>query len=218
MPEATTAAPAAPTTPTPAPAPTVTPPAATPAQAAEATVEPSILGAAKAPEAKTEVTAAPEKYADFTLPEGSVLDKGMLDKFVPLAKELGLSQENAQKLVSFQAESVKAAQAAQLAEYQKTTEGWKAETIKALGADAEKELGYVGKALDAFGSKELRQLLDQTGFGNHPEFAKLLVKLGKAVGEDAPVEGTRHGVMDAETETKLAMFPSMRDQILNGKK
>ena len=40
---------------------------------------------------------APETYADFTLPEGVELDTALLTDAAPLFKELGLTQEQAQK-------------------------------------------------------------------------------------------------------------------------
>lgn len=211
---------------------TAAPPEATEQHKAEASVDTSILGGAKAPDSKTDtaktepvktdvktqVAGAPETYTDFKMPEGVALDKALLDKALPMFKDLGLSQDAAQKLVSFQAENVKSEIDARLTDYNKTVEGWKQETMKSLGADYEKELGFAAKALDAYGSKELRQLLDQTGFGNNPLIAKMLVAVGKAMSEDAVVEGSRHAPSDPETDLKLAMFPSMKEQILAGRK
>lgn len=204
----------------PATAPAVTPPVATPPA-----VEPSILGGAKADsketktEVKTEATVAPEKYVEFKLPEGVQLDKTMLEKATPLFQKYKLSQEAAQEFVTFQAESVKASREASLADFNKTVEGWRAETMKFLGNEPAKESAYAGKALDAFGSPELRTFLDQTGIGNQPLLAKMLIAVGKAMSEAKTIEGTRTVPMDPLTETKLAMFPSMEAMIRgNGKK
>jgi len=54
---------------------------------------------AAAPE--TPPQGAPETYADFTAPEGVTLDKETLAEAAPIFKELGLTQEQAQKLVDF---------------------------------------------------------------------------------------------------------------------
>ena len=47
---------------------------------------------------KDKKPAAPEKY-EFAAPEGQALDANALAVFEPIAKELGLTQEQAQKLV-----------------------------------------------------------------------------------------------------------------------
>ena len=48
-------------------------------------------------------TGAPETYADFKAPEGQTLDKATIEAALPIFKELGLSQDAAQKLVDFHA-------------------------------------------------------------------------------------------------------------------
>lgn len=208
----------APETPAPAPAPAVETPVAPATPQVTAPAEPqSILGDAKAPDskdAKTQAMVVPEKYADFQLPEGTALNKELVDKALPMFKELGLSQEAAQKLVSFHAENVNAEMQARLTDFNKTVEGWRGETMKSLGPEPQKELANAARALDAFGSPELRQFLNQTGLGNNPMLTNMLVKIGKAMGEAKTIEGSRSVPMDPKTESELAMFPSMREQIL----
>src|SRR5262245_60440079 len=48
---------------------------------------------------------APEKY-EFKAPEGVTLDTGLVNDFTPLAKELGMSQDAAQKVVDLYASKV----------------------------------------------------------------------------------------------------------------
>ncbi len=132
---------------------------------------------------------APDKYADFTVPEGIAVNQPMLEEFKTLAKELDLTQEKAQKLVDFQAKYVKGVDASLLKTFNETLTTWKKETVQELGADYKKELVYAGRAIDKFGTPELRQLLNQTGVGNHKELVKFFVKIGKAVSEDTFVDG-----------------------------
>ena len=40
------------------------------------------------------------------------------------------------------------------------------------------------RVIDKFGSQELKQQLDATGFGNHPELVRIFSKIGKAMGDD----------------------------------
>ena len=132
---------------------------------------------------------APEKYTDFTVPDGVEVNQPMLEEFKTLAKELDLSQEKAQKLVDFQAKYVKGIDAGLLKTFNETITSWKKDTVQELGADYKKELVYAGKAIDKFGTPELRQLLNQTGVGNHKELVKFFVKIGKAVSEDTFIDG-----------------------------
>lgn len=158
---------------------------------------------------------APETYADFTLPEGMTPDKALLEKAVPLFKELGLSQEKSQKLVTLQAEYAKSSMEALVAQSEKLrTEQiatWQSEVKKELGADWEKELGHSARALDAFWPPEFRKLLTQSGFGDHPDMIRGLIKLGKQLGETKPGDGSRVPVNDPKEQTNRTMFPKMYD-------
>lgn len=167
----------------PAPTPATPPAAGTPAPAAGAPApEPAAPAAAPKP------AGAPEKY-EFKAPEGVSLDKPTLEKFSVLAKELNLPQEQAQKLVDLQMNFAREQSEALKTSYAQTVEGWKQETVKALGAGHEKELGFAAMALNKFGTPELKQLLNETGLGNHKELAMLLIKVGKKVSEDTLVDG-----------------------------
>src|SRR5579863_3544340 len=48
-------------------------------------------------------SAAPDKYTDFKAPDGYTLDPATIEAATPIFKELGLSQDAAQKLVDFHA-------------------------------------------------------------------------------------------------------------------
>ena len=151
--------------------------------------------------------AAPEKYTDFTLPDGSVLDKGIQEKISPLFKEMGISQENGQKLVAFQAEQAKAQYDAAVSERNQELAKWREENKTFLGAESEKLISVAAKALDRFGSPELRSFLNQTGLGDNPHLVKFVVAIGKAIIEDQPPTGEKSG---SGTDNILATrYPSM---------
>jgi hypothetical protein len=152
---------------------------------------------------------APEKYADFKLPEGVEVDPKAMAAFAPVAKELGLSQEQAQKLVDLQTNVLKQSAEAQQEAWNGILKGWHDES------KADKEIGGAGfdanialavKTLTKFGTPELRAALDATGTGNHPEFIRLLVRVGNAIGEDKLiVGGNPAGATKTMAET---MFPN----------
>lgn len=162
----------------------------------------------KTPESKPQEQpqGAPEKYGDFKLPEGIQINKDAAEKFSAVAKDLNLSQEQAQKLVDLQAGMVQSAQQESLAQYNQQLSAWKDSTIKALGAGYQKELGFAAKFLDRFGSPNLRQFLNESGIGNHPELALALVKAGKAISEDPFADSSRKA--GAEKSVAELMYPN----------
>lgn len=139
---------------------------------------------------KKPVIAAPEKY-EFTAGEGQELDKEAVAAFEPIARELGLSNEQAQKIVDVYGSTIMPQILKQQNEaWQQQTVEW-AETIK-----ADKELGSVEsignaqKAMDQFGTPELKQYLNDSGLGNHPELFRIFSRIGKAMSEDGFVNGS----------------------------
>jgi hypothetical protein len=77
---------------------------------------------------------------------------------------------------------------------------------------ADKELGVpenqaiARKTIETFGTPELRNLLNSTGMGNHPEFVKLAYRIGKAISEDGFVRG---GAPAGEQTAAKTLFPNM---------
>ncbi|MEI6907818.1 peptidase, partial [Klebsiella pneumoniae] len=48
-----------------------------------------------------------------------------------------------------------------------------------------------------FGTPELKEYLNGTGLGNHPELVKAFIKVGKAMSEDGMVTGKEGGQRSA---------------------
>lgn len=142
---------------------------------------------------------APEKY-EFTAGEGVELDSEALKDFEPVARDLNLTNEQAQKLVDAYPKILAGVQQRQAEAWQKQTEGW-AETVKAdkeIGGDKlTANLSAAQRALDQFGSQELKEYLNATGLGNHPDLVKTFVKIGKAMSEDGMVTGKESGQRSA---------------------
>lgn len=142
---------------------------------------------------------APEKY-EFTAGEGVELDTEALKDFEPVARDLNLTNEQAQKLVDAYPKILAGVQQRQAEAWQKQTEGW-AETVKAdkeIGGDKlTANLSAAQRALDQFGTPELKEYLNATGLGNHPDLVKTFVKIGKAMSEDGMVDGSNQGQRSA---------------------
>ncbi|MNM07816.1 hypothetical protein D3C81_178710 [compost metagenome] len=163
-------------------APPSQPPAADPAQAPQ-------QAPAQAP-AEPPAPVVPEAYAFSNLPEGYSISEEQLAAFSPVLKDLGLTQEQADKLVAFDAQRSLAAQEAsqqQAIEFRNKQVG---EWETALRSDAE----FGGASFDAnvavaqqfltdFGSPELSAFLAESGLGSHPEVVRMFHKAGKELGE-----------------------------------
>jgi len=158
------------------------------ADAAPAGKEPAPPAAEEA-KAPAEAPKAPEAY-EFKAPEGRVFDSEVMASYSQVAKELNLSQESAQRLLD--AVGPKMAER-QMAMIEATRNGWadNSKSDREFGGEKLSEnLGVAKKALDAFGTTELRTLLNETGLGNHPELIRFMFRAGKAISEDRMVSGS----------------------------
>lgn len=199
MADPTGTAPAPATTPAPGGTPGQTPPAtgtapaapaaaATPAQGQPATgAAPAAPAAgATAPAAgtpapaasKTETTpaapAVPEKY-ELKMPEKSPLAAAHLEKVAAIAKEQGLSQEEAQAFLEHDHEVASSVVAAQLENVKVQQDEWKKASVadpEIGGAKLAENAEYTKRFLDRYGSLEMKHILDASGFGNHPEVVR----------------------------------------------
>ena len=168
--------------------------AAEAAKPAEAGAKPAEEVAKPAEQAKPE--GAPEKY-EFKAPDGKQYDAAVLEPFSEAAKAANLTQDAAQKILETMAPKLAEHQQAQVEAVQS---GWleASKTDKEFGGDRLQEnLAVAKRALDTFAPKNadgtvsgFRQLLDDTGLGNHPEVIRMLVKIGKAISEDGFVAGS----------------------------
>lgn len=142
---------------------------------------------------------APEKY-EFTAAEGIELDTEAMKDFEPVARDLNLTNEQAQKLVDAYPKILAGVQQRQADAWQAQTEQW-ATDVKAdkdIGGDKlTGNLSAAQRALDQFGTPELKEYLNTTGLGNHPDLVKTFVKIGKAMSEDGMVDGSNQGQRSA---------------------
>lgn len=130
-----------------------------------------------------------EAYADFTMPEGMTLNAEQIAQASPLFKELGLNQEQAQKLVDFQAAQVQAGQQGQMDAFNQQKTDWLDQARKdpEMGGDKfDENVGLAKEAMSKFGDKGLTTLLNDFGVGNHPEMIRFMAKVGRLTKEDVP--------------------------------
>lgn len=145
------------------------------------------------------------EYADFSVPEGVSVDSDVLGEFKAAAKELNLSQEAAQRLADLSSKMV----VKQQEQFRQTQAEWieSAKSDKEFGGDKFNEsLSSAKAALDAFASPELRQLLNQSGLGNHPEVIRTFVRIGKQISVDGSI--VRGMKADHPSDPAKRLFPN----------
>lgn len=140
---------------------------------------------------KTE--AAPETYADFKMPEGLVPDPELMPEFTGVAKELNLSQDQAQKLMDLYSKAQAKAQEQGTQAFAAVQEQWRKsiETDSELGgAKFTETKSNVAKVInqlvpDGAQKKALEQALYVTGAGNNPEIMRLIARAAPFITENS---------------------------------
>jgi hypothetical protein len=229
----TAAAPVAPVAPAPvAAAPVVdnkTTPAAEVKPDVKAEVKPaeelkSLLDEAGEEEVKVaEAKVVPDKYS-FKLPEGMTLDEATNKIVEPLFKELGLDNDQAQKLVDAQFALTKANEDAHVKAWEEFCENQKTEAKTYFGTKLPEVMKNVARARDTFipkdasGKSALQDKLNAAGFSNDKDFLEFMDRVGRIIGEGKFVQGKQsspaRGMAGVETpigkEATLAdVYPSM---------
>lgn len=158
-------------------------PAAAPAKASVSEPTPAPEGASASTSEPAKAPGAPEKY-EFKAPEGQAFDAQVLEAYSTVAKELNLTQEAAQTLLdrigpvmTERANEQMGVMHLQWFEASKTDKEFGGEKLS-------ENLAVAKKALDQLGTPELRDMLNQSGMGNHPELVRFIYRVGKALSED----------------------------------
>jgi len=182
-----------------------------PANPANPASSPNPADPAAKPAEGTEPKAGEKKEGEgppdeYKMPEGVTLDEAAATEFSVLAKDMGLSQEQAQKLVSlYAANQVKAADA-----YADQITKWGEETKSdpEIGGDKLAENLAIAKRAVDLTTPEFRQILTTSGYGNHPAFIKGMIAIGKALSPDTVAKGDKAGNVGTKDPSKV-LFPNM---------
>jgi hypothetical protein len=135
--------------------------------------------------------AVPEKY-ELKFGEKSPLDPTVDgEKIAAYCKQNGFSNEQAQAYLQSLEDRAQALTARQSEARQRESEAWRqqVETDKELGGpNLQTTLAHAQRVMDRFAPEgsPLRQFLNESGFGNHPEVVRLIASMGKAMAEDRP--------------------------------
>ena len=126
------------------------------------------------------------------MPEGFELDSEIGGELNDLAKELNLSQKDAQRLADLgvkQASKMADQPAKAVAEARVEWKNQSQNDKEFGGANMDKNMATAKRAMDSLGTPELKNLLNESGLGNHPEVIRVFYRAGKAMSEDTMVTG-----------------------------
>lgn len=146
---------------------------------------------------------APEAYTFKDLPEGYSISEQQLAEVTPLFKELNLTQEQADKLMAFDAKRALAAEQAGLEQRQGLVTGWEKslrEDATFGGANFDANVGVAQKALAQFGTPELSTMLKESGLGSHPEVVRLFHRIGQQLAEGQLHSGSGNNTRKSNEE------------------
>lgn len=163
------------------------------------------------------------KYA-LTMPDGVELDSELADALGPEFKELGLTNAQANKLVGKYVETMQKRSEAHAAspegawsmvahQYFKdngTPDTWadKAKADKDIGGDKwDATVTNATRFANTMGTPGLKDFLNASGAGNHPELIKAFAKAGELIREDNPPSGGAGGT-GKPADASAILFPN----------
>ena len=159
---------------------------------------------------------APDQYEPFQVPEGMELDSRQFGEAQGVFKELGLTQEQAQKLVDLHAKNWIGAVDAYESELTRRVADW-GERTKADpefgGARLNESLASVRRAISHVGGEGLEKALNETGSINHPAIFAAFARMGRLFAEDGFVEGRSapgSGESNSPSDMARRVYPGMR--------
>ncbi len=179
-----------------------------PAQSQEA--EATLNEQAATEEVKEEqAKVVPEKY-EYNK-EGLLLSEKEITRLESEAKEKGLSQDEFAALMENDN--------ARISEFVENRKEAFLSQVKTWGEQAMNDPEFGGdnfvassenakRAIDKFGGESLKQILNETGYGNHPEIFKAFAKIGKAMSDDSFVKAKAHA--PAQPDRLARYYPSMK--------
>ncbi len=143
-----------------------------------------------------DIYGSPEQfdYSEVQLPQGMELDKNMLGKFEPIAKEFNLSNKSANKLMNLAVELVAKNTpnaenlATQIQQAEAESYVQLLNTDKELNGYTQEEYGnylkVANQGVKSFATQGFMDLIKAKGLTNHPDFIKTFHAIGKICSND----------------------------------
>jgi len=133
----------------------------------------------------------------------------MLGDFKTIAHNLGLNQDQANKILDLYQESGQAEEQANNEQFEEMHAVGVAALQKEWGKNYNENIELSRRAFFQFASKDALDVIEQSGIGNHPEVIKMFSNIGKLLKED--------GIMVGEPGIGNAVSPAMAQERINEK-
>ncbi len=148
-------------------------------------------------------------------PEGTEVAAADLEAVAAFAKEQGLNQAQAEKVLARDLANRQAiAEQSQAALRHEADTTW----VNEIKADAEiggakfaESCEIAKRGLEAFGTPKLKQILNETGLGNHPEMVRTFVKIGRLLADDKLIPPGQPAGSTPRLADKLFGQPSVQE-------
>jgi hypothetical protein len=174
----------------------------------------------KKPEDKKAPGAVPEKY-EFKAAEGQQVDQKLVDAATPIFKELGLTQDQANKLFEFY--NANNSTKALVDTYESVRKDWRGQIVsgdlgdgkEGLKPEVQQNVSAFYGAMDQKSVASLKNALDLTGAGDHPDVVAAMNAVGKLLREGSSVRGNNPSPLGqkqpgtGQKSLASAMFPNL---------
>lgn len=158
---------------------------------------------------KAEAEKTKEVEYSLKLPDNSLLPPSTIEEISTFAKENGLSNEAAQKLINRENEKMGIFFTQKRESLKPIVEGWlkSAEKDPVIGgkdgSEFKANIGLAKRALDKANVPGLKEVLDKSGLGNHPDMIKFCMFWGKTMANDKIEMGSSTAKSKKSIEEKL---------------
>ena len=133
-------------------------------------------------------------WEGLTMPNDMSVDEPLMAEFMSVAKEAGLTKEQCQMLIDFNAKHTVSEAENNEQSLQDLEAEWldEAKADPVLGKHIDAETGHLNNdvrqkmiaGLNHYGDSELMQTFHASGLGNNPSLLKFLMKVGESISED----------------------------------
>ena len=152
----------------------------------------------------TKTAGVPDAY-DFKniVPDGMDYDEASAAAFGEVAKQAGLTQEQASAIAAYGMQYMQSGVDAAMKAVHDTQAAWADEARTQLGGQFDATVAKAAAARDVLAAKipGLTAMLNETGAGNRVEMIRLMAAFGDLIGEDG---GDRNG----STGTEKSIYPN----------
>ena len=156
-------------------------------------------------QAQKNIPAEASQYQLGTMPEGA--DQGLVDWFKSTSKEAGLTEEQASTIFNKYNEMGLEGQKMSESQSVLKAESQLKELKTEFGPAFDERVALAQKAVHEFGGEGLREALNESGLGNHPELVKAFAKAGMLISEgnlQAAEQSGNFGMTSGEIDNKIA--------------